>query len=223
MLPAQQSMLLSRKRKPADYGTDVDNGNEGNEDTSPPPSSRRRPQKRGRSLQQPATATIDDDEGDDKKRHWTKAETKQFVHALMGPDGYWDKFTKNPNGTFKKVSRQLVTSGKSISLCLEIAEKHFPNRFNAKALKSKFDRLKKTYRSLNALVEWTGGGGDPDLENRLHLAQSSRTSKIDVKGLTSKVIADWTVEMPWLYELFNDRYAASFPLLHYPHNSPQVT
>lgn len=83
--------------------------------------------------------------------------------------------------------------------------KHFSGRFGAKALKSKYDRLKTTYRSLNALIEWTGGGGDPDLGQRLHLARSSRTTQINVKGLTLKVIKDWTVKMPWLYELFNEK------------------
>jgi len=72
-------------------------------------------------------------------------------------------------------------------------------------LKAKYDRLKKTYRSLNALMEWTGGGGDPDLESRLQFAQSSHTSKIDVKGLNSKVIRNWTKRMPWLYNLFDER------------------
>jgi hypothetical protein len=98
----------------------------------------------------------------------------------------------------------------SFLCCLKIPAQHFPNHFNAKALKSKYDWLKKTYRSLNVLADWTGGGGDPDLERCLHLAQTSRTSKINVKGLTPKVIADWTVEMPWLYELFNARYVAFF-------------
>jgi hypothetical protein len=32
---------------------------------------------------------------DDKKGRRTKAETNEFVYALMGPDGYWEKFTKN--------------------------------------------------------------------------------------------------------------------------------
>lgn len=72
-------------------------------------------------------------------------------------------------------------------------------------MKAKYDRLKKTYRSLNALMEWTGGGGDPDLESRLQFAQSSHTSKIDVKGLNARVIRDWTIKMPWLYNLFDGR------------------
>ena len=62
-------------------------------------------------------------------------------------------------------------------------------------------------------MEWTGGGGDPDLEKRLSLARTSRTTKIDVKGLTPKVIDDWTAKMPWLYELFNARWVPSFSLL----------
>ena len=70
------------------------------------------------------------------------------------------------------------------------------------------------------LVEWTGGGGDPDLETCLSLAQTSRTTKIDVKGLTPKVICDWTVKKPWLYELFNDRWVLFFsPLILLPHSA----
>ena len=40
---------------------------------------------------------------DGKKGRWTEAELKQFVHALMGPDGNWEKFLKNPTNAFKKV------------------------------------------------------------------------------------------------------------------------
>ena len=58
---------------------------------------------------------------------------------------------------------------------------------------------------MNALVEWMGGGGDPDLEKRLQLVKSSNPSTVDVKGLTSKVIADWMVKMPWLYQLFDEK------------------
>lgn len=71
-------------------------------------------------------------------------------------------------------------------------------------------------------MEWTGGGGDPDLENRLQLARSSRTSKIDVKGLTPKVIIDWTVKMPWLYQLFNEKLVLSLYLPGSPSHSTQV-
>ena len=62
----------------------------------------------------------EDDEGringeeEDKRRLWTEAKLKQFVYALMGPDGYWERFVKNPNNVFKKVS---VVAGDVVSTC----------------------------------------------------------------------------------------------------------
>ena len=62
----------------------------------------------------------EDDEGqingdeEDKKRWWTDAELKEFVYALMGPDGYWEKFVKNPASVFKRVS---VVVGNMVSTC----------------------------------------------------------------------------------------------------------
>ena len=41
-------------------------------------------------------------------------ELKEFVYALMGPDGYWEKFVKNPAGVFKRVS---VVVGNMVSTC----------------------------------------------------------------------------------------------------------
>jgi hypothetical protein len=59
-------------------------------------------------LHEPTTPAVDDGDEEDKKRHWSKTETRQFIDVLMGPDGYWDKFLKNTNDVFKKVSRQSV-------------------------------------------------------------------------------------------------------------------
>lgn len=69
-------------------------------------------------------------------------------------------------------------------------------------------------------MRWTGGGGDPDLESRLEIAQSSHTSKIDVKGLTPKMIRDWTKKMPWLYDLFDGQSVLPFTdCISEPHTS----
>lgn len=86
-----------------------------------------------------------------------------------------------------------------------MAEKHFPGRFGHEALKSQFDRLRKTYQQIKALMDWTGGGGDPDLEKCFKSAKSSRSTSLDLKGLSPGIIKKWTVTNPWLYELFDNR------------------
>lgn len=108
--PSQPSVLPNRKQKPRIHTASLEN--EAEDADSPSPSQCSRPRKRGRLSHQPTTLVIDDGEDnnnqfsgeeDNRKRQWTKAEVMQFVHALMGPDGYWEKFLKNPNDVLKKV------------------------------------------------------------------------------------------------------------------------
>lgn len=88
---------------------------------SPPHSTR--PRKRALPLRNPEDLDVGAGEDDkdqisdeeDKKRRWTEAETKQFVFALMGPDGYWEKFLKNPTDTYKKVSTAFSVAVLSLS------------------------------------------------------------------------------------------------------------
>jgi len=65
---------------------------------------------------------------------------------------------------------------------------------------------------VNTLVEWTGGGGDPDLGSRLELTISTCASDVDFDNLTLKMVAEWTVKSPWLYQLFSERWVLSFSL-----------
>ena len=83
----------------------------------PPPPRSVRPQKRGRPQCRLEDLGVDisgddggrlsdneDDNEDDKRGRWTEEEVKKFVYALMGPDGYWERFIKNPTNVCKKVS-----------------------------------------------------------------------------------------------------------------------
>jgi hypothetical protein len=113
---------LGRKRKSGDCPIGSDTRDQHIDNVDPPsPSQCTQPRKRGRLSRQPEARIIDvseDDEGringeeEDKRRLWTEAELKQFVYALMGPDGYWERFAKNPNNVFKKVS---VVAGDVVS------------------------------------------------------------------------------------------------------------
>jgi hypothetical protein len=125
-LPTQQRQPppSNRKRKPRDRSAGHNAWDQCIDDVDPPsPSQCTRPRKRGRLSHRPEVQAIDageDDEGqingdeEDKKRWWTDAELKEFIYALMGPDGYWEKFVKNPAGVFKRVS---VVVGNAVSTC----------------------------------------------------------------------------------------------------------
>ena len=101
------STTSNRKRKPGDraassntYNLCIDNAG------SPSPSQCSRPQKRVRVSRQSEPSNTDPGEGAEDQisgARWTETELKKFVHALMGPDGYWDKFKKNSGSVFKKV------------------------------------------------------------------------------------------------------------------------
>ena len=102
-----------------------DNQDQPNNDADPPlPSQCTQPHKWGQPFHQPEAPTIntgEDDEDqisgeeDDKRKRWTDAELKQFVNALMGSDGYWEKFMKNPSNVFKKVSVLVGNTAKTLS------------------------------------------------------------------------------------------------------------
>lgn len=102
-----EPVLPGCKRKPRDHTAHSDA-------ESPVPPSQARPHKKGRLLYEPESpadlgeddedqVTGEDEEGG-KRRKWSEDETKKFVHALMGPDGSWDQYIKNPTRTLKKVS-----------------------------------------------------------------------------------------------------------------------
>ena len=107
-------MPLNRKHKPRDCIISSDTWDQRIDSTHPPsPSQPTWPRKRGQLSHQPEAPIFEADEDDDnqisgeednKKKRWTEAELGKFIHALMGPDGCWEKFTKNPAGAFKKVS-----------------------------------------------------------------------------------------------------------------------
>ena len=107
-------MPSNRKRKSGDpnVGSNAWGQRAGNSNP-PSPSQHSRPRKKGRLSRQSEARTIDvsEDDGDqiggeedDRRKRWTDAELKQFAHAVMGPDGCWEKFLKNPTRVFKKVS-----------------------------------------------------------------------------------------------------------------------
>lgn len=78
----------------------------------PSPSQSTWPRKKGRLSHQPKALTVDLGAGDEdqisgeedgRRKQWTEAELKRFTHALLGPDGCWEKFMKNPTRALKKV------------------------------------------------------------------------------------------------------------------------
>lgn len=119
--PQSQPMPPSRKRKPGDRAASPTRSDQ-HADDPPSPSQHTRLLKKGRLSYQPNDMTADPDEDDEdqvsgdedeKRKRWTDSELKQFVYALMGLDGCWEKFLKNSNDALKKVST--VTGGEVLS------------------------------------------------------------------------------------------------------------
>jgi len=108
-----RTALQNRKRKPGDRIAGPDTHDQGSDVTnSPSPPQCARPRKKGRLSyrSKPLTTYVDEGVEDQSGEvggggvRWTDAELRRFIHALMGPDGYWEKFRKNPTNVFKKVS-----------------------------------------------------------------------------------------------------------------------
>ncbi|KAF8836146.1 hypothetical protein BDN67DRAFT_1014915 [Paxillus ammoniavirescens] len=93
----------------------------------------------------PAPVTMEEAEGG----RWSEDDTTKFITEIF--ENRWNEFNRNRNRVLKAI----------------MANKLLSVPRNEKALSSKYDHLRRSWRYMNHFETWTGnGGGDPDLPEK---------------------------------------------------------
>ncbi|KAF8437699.1 hypothetical protein L210DRAFT_875583 [Boletus edulis BED1] len=119
---------------------------------------------------------------------WSDEETTKMLECLLGAESVvFDSLRTNPKRAFMKV-----------------AERLFQGRRSWEAVKSRYERLRKTFSAIIKQESFTGGSGDPDnVESRTGAAQVHKEGE-SVFDLSPAALNKWH-RIGW-YMLFNDRW-----------------